>query len=195
MQVKRLDLGSLVAWACGMMCAMERDWARLSRAIAAARDDLGLTQPELAAELGVGRSSVQKLESGHQYVKVMPLHRAAARRFGWTEDSVEVVLAGGNPTVRGWRGDTEPDADAGDGGEVDELLDDLTERVRAALLGGKVADATALEFDDDPDGGVVLIWKRGSQQELTPEQQRALRKKWAKIQRAAHEILAEDDTQ
>ncbi|MFJ5070189.1 helix-turn-helix domain-containing protein [Kitasatospora sp. NPDC088556] len=170
---------------------MDRDWARLSRAIAAARDDLGLTQPELATALGVGRSSVQKLESGHQYAKVTPLHREVSRRFGWTDGSIEAVLAGGGPTVRAWQSDAEPSADI-EASEVDDLLDDLTERVRETLLGGKVADATAIELDSEEDGGVVLIWKRGESQTLTPEQQRDLRRKWSKLQRAAHEIFSED---
>ncbi|MFG3228167.1 helix-turn-helix domain-containing protein [Kitasatospora sp. NPDC048194] len=170
---------------------MDRDWARLSRAIAAARDDLGLTQPELAAELGVGRSSVQKLESGHQYVKVTPLHRAAARRLGWTEDSIEAVLTGGDPTVRTGRGDVATSVDAGDG-EVDELLDDLTGRVRAALLGGRVADATAIALDTPDEGDVVIIWKEGETRDLTPEERRKLQKKWSKLQRAAHEIFSDD---
>ncbi|MFG2913293.1 helix-turn-helix transcriptional regulator [Kitasatospora sp. NPDC048298] len=173
---------------------MDRDWARLSSAIAAARDDLELTQPQLAKELGVGRSAVQKLESGHQYSKVTPLHRAAARRFGWTEDSVEAVLAGGAPTVRGQHGDAAPKADIEDS-EVDELLDDLTGRVRAALLGGKVADATAIALDTADEGDVVIIWKEGEARDLTPEERRELEKKWSRLQRAAHEIFSEGDTQ
>ncbi|MGW3072313.1 helix-turn-helix transcriptional regulator [Kitasatospora sp. NPDC001132] len=173
---------------------MDRDWARLSSAIAAARDDLELTQPQLAQELGVGRSAVQKMESGHHYSKVTPLHRAAARRFGWTEDSVEAVLAGGTPTVRGQRGGAASTADIGDA-EVDELLDSLTGRVKAALLGGRVADATAVTLSSPDDGDVVIIWKEGEARDLTPEERRELEKKWSRLQRAAHEIFSEDDTQ
>jgi transcriptional regulator with XRE-family HTH domain len=176
---------------------MDRDWARLSSAIAAARDDLELTQPQLAQELGVGRSAVQKLESGHHYSKITPLHRAAARRFGWTEDSVEAVLAGGIPTIRGRHGDAAPSADIRDAedAEVDELLDSLTGRVKAALLGGRVADATAVTLSSPDDGDVVIIWKEGAARDLTPEERRELEKKWSRLQRAAHEIFSEDDTQ
>ncbi|MFB7910223.1 helix-turn-helix transcriptional regulator [Kitasatospora sp. NPDC056076] len=170
---------------------MDRDWGRLGRAMKAARVDCGMTQDDLARVVGVGLSTVQTLERGSRsYAKVNATHKAIAKAVGWTEDSIEAVLAGGNPTVRGWHGDTKP-GDIEDG-EVDELLDDLTERVRAALLGGKVADATAIELDSEDEGKVVLLWKRGEQQNLTPGQQRKLEKKFSRLQRAAHEIFSED---
>lgn len=173
------------------MGPMDRDWAHFGRAVKAARLDRGMTQDDLAKAVGVGLSTVQTLERGSRsYAKVTATHRAIAKAVGWTEESVDAVLAGRTPTAV-------HDALAVklshiEGGEVDELLDDLTERVRAALLGGKVTDATAIELDSEAEGDVVLIWKQGEPQDLTPEQQRKLRKKWSRLQRAAHEILSED---
>lgn len=167
---------------------MDRDWARLSRHIAGAREALGLPQPAFAAELGVGRSAIQKLESGHEYRKPTPLHRAVERRFGWATGSVEAILAGGEPERLA--GDSPEGSPVEEG--VDALLDDLTARVKGALLGGQVADATAVPMGE---GSVVLIWKAGADQELTPAQQRELERKWSRIQRAAQNILADDEEQ
>ncbi|RPE34977.1 hypothetical protein EDD38_3322 [Kitasatospora cineracea] len=63
--------------------------------------------------------------------------------------------------------------------------------MKGALLGGQVADATAVPMGDD--GSVILIWKAGADQELTTAQQRELEKKWSRIQRAAQNILAAEE--
>ncbi|WP_157815642.1 helix-turn-helix domain-containing protein [Kitasatospora sp. CB02891] len=168
---------------------MDRDWARLSRYIASAREALGLPQPAFAAELGVGRSAIQKLESGHEYRKVTPLHRAVERRFGWAEGSIETVLAGGE--AERFAG---PVSDSPIEAGVDALLDDLTARVKGALLGGQVVDATAVPMGDG-DGSVVIIWKGGEERDLTPAQRRRLERQWSKFQRAAHDILADGEEQ
>ncbi len=167
---------------------MDRDWGRLSRRIAAEREALALPQQPFAEQLGVSRSAVQKLESGHAYRKVTPLHRNVERVFGWEEGSIEAILDGGEPSVRSAAGSL---IEAG----VDALLDDLTVRVREALLGGTVADATAIDMGPHDDGEVVIIWKRGEKRELTAEQQRDLRRRWGKLQHAARDILADGEDQ
>ncbi|MFJ8437641.1 helix-turn-helix domain-containing protein [Kitasatospora griseola] len=167
---------------------MDRDWGRLSRRIAAEREALALPQQPFADQLGVSRSAVQKLESGHAYRKVTPLHRSVERAFGWEEGSVEAILDGGEPAT----------CDAADSPievGVDALLDDLTARVREALLGGTVADATAIDMGPDDDGEVVIIWKRGKKKELTAAQQRDLRRRWGRLQHAARDILADGEEQ
>ncbi len=178
--------------------AMERDWARFGRAVKAARLAREMTQDDLARAVNVGLSTIQTLERGaREYAKVTATHNAVAKAVGWAEGSVEAVLSGGEPTVvASTGGPALPASPVSPAGEVDDLLDDLTERVRQALLGGKVEDATAIELDSEDQGDVVLIWKRGEQQDLSPEEQRKLRRKWARLQRAAHEILSDDsDTQ
>jgi transcriptional regulator with XRE-family HTH domain len=170
---------------------MDRDWAHFGRAVKAARLDRGMTQDDLAKAVGVGLSTVQTLERGSRsYAKVSATHRAIAKAVGWTEESAEVVLAGREPIkVGGVQAVISGDAKDG---EVDELLDDLTGRVKAALLGGRVADATAIALDSPDEGDVVIIWKEGETRDLTPEERRKLQKKWSRLQRAAHEILSED---
>lgn len=174
---------------------MERDWGRLAGALANARKAAGLTQDELAAMLGVGRSSVQKLERGHVYARVLPVHRAAARVLGWTEGSVDAVLGGGDPSRAPKSPEAapvgQPTSTVEEGAAA--LLDDLTARVKGALLGGPVVDATAVPMSDG--GDVVIIWTGGEEQELTPAQRRRLEQQWHRIQRAAHDILADDEEQ
>lgn len=76
---------------------MERDWERLGEALQAARRAADLSQEDMATELGVGRSTIQKIERGHEFEKPTLAIRAYARRVGWTEGSVDQVLAGGGP--------------------------------------------------------------------------------------------------
>jgi DNA-binding XRE family transcriptional regulator len=80
---------------------MDLDWDRLGAALQAARQGLKpkLKQDDLAAELGVGRSAIQMIEHGHVYTKPTPTIRAYARRVGWSDDSVDRVLAGGEPVL------------------------------------------------------------------------------------------------
>lgn len=80
---------------------MDLDWDRLGKALQAARQDMTptLTQDELAAELGVGRSAIQNIERGMAFKKPTPTIRAVARRVGWSDDSVDRVLAGGDPQL------------------------------------------------------------------------------------------------
>jgi len=168
---------------------MERQWDRLSRAIASARRGKGMTQDEMAAALEVGRATIQKMESGHVYSKVQPVHRSAARVLGWSEKSVEQILSGGEPTLVE-AGEALPAP--GRGSELDEVLNDLSEHVRMALLGGKVVDGDVIDLaSDDPDSVAVLILKRGNRPNVTPEQMRDDLRKWSKLQRAAREIFSE----
>lgn len=180
-----------------MMCLMDRDWARFGELVEAARRRRGWTQEDLVRAAGVGLSTVQSIERGRrEKPQILPTHRIVARALGWADGSIETVLAGGEPV--------EADSAAPDlvvnvpsdkVEKVGTLLDDLTARVREALLGGTVADATAIDLGPDDEGGVVIIWKRGEKRDLTPDEQRDLNLRWGKLQRAAHEILADNKKQ
>lgn len=174
---------------------MEQDWARLGGAVTKARKAAGLSQIELADAAGLSRSAVQGIERGKPFGAPQLSHRSVAQVLGWTPGSIADVLAGGEPTLASAvPGLAAEPAASGSTSAADDLLDDLTERVRAALLGGTVADADAVPLgDEDGDGEVVLIWKRGQRPDLTPEQLRADLRKWARLQRVAREILSDDD--
>lgn len=172
---------------------MERDWARLARTIAGTRKLLDMTQADMADRAGVSRTAIQKMERpGTVYAKVQPLHRVVARILGWTEDSIEAILAGGSPTPAESAAGAPtqlapPDADS------DALPDGLSERARLALLGGKVVSDDVIDLaPDDPERTAVLVYKRGDRP-ATPEQMRDDLRKWAKLQRAAREIFSDSD--
>jgi transcriptional regulator with XRE-family HTH domain len=169
---------------------MTRDWTALGRAITARRKMLGLTQQDLATAVGVGRSTVQSLERGERaHPKVLHSHRAIARTLGWTEASIEDVLDGGGPVLL----DQPTKPPSASDGTMEDVLDALSERVKMALLGGRVVDGDVIDLaPDDPDSVAVLILKRGERPNATPEQMRADLRKWAKLQRAAREIFSED---
>ncbi|MFC8124693.1 helix-turn-helix domain-containing protein [Streptomyces sp. NPDC057302] len=75
----------------------DRDWVHLGRALKTDRKRQGLTQEEVADRLTAGLSSVQAIERGQEYTKPTRTIRAYASLLHWTEDSVDQVLAGGDP--------------------------------------------------------------------------------------------------
>jgi transcriptional regulator with XRE-family HTH domain len=171
---------------------MERDWARFGQAVKTARATAGdMTQEALAAAAGVGVSTIQTLERGSRhYAKITANHRAVARALGWTEDSVERVLAGGDPVAANVPSHPEPAGRAVATAPADDLLDGLTERVKLALAGGKIMDSDVIDLaPDDPDSVAVLILKRGDRPGATLEETRERLRKWAALQRAAREIF------
>ncbi len=64
---------------------------RVARRIAAARRSAGLTQEQLAAELGIAVRNVQRIESGRQNLTLRTLARIA-----WTCDITPEQLTGGS---------------------------------------------------------------------------------------------------
>lgn len=170
---------------------MTRDWARLGKHLTESRRAAGLTQADLASQLNLSRSTIQKVERGAPFVRSLAIHTAMARAVGWSEESVEQVLAGGDPVLA----DREAHAPPGQGGgELDTALADLSRRVRMALLGGEVVDGDVIDLaPDDPDSVAVLILKRGAARpDATREEMRADLQKWARLQRAARKIFSDD---
>lgn len=152
---------------------MDRDWARLGKALKAARQAMGITQEELAAELGVSRSVVQGIERGKSHSKPSLTMRAYARRAGWTADSIEEVLVGGEPSSA-----PQSEAVAAEPPSglplriVDELSDD-----------GALLDTVVVPLDGDARMVVVVKGKPGA----SPEEIRRNLEAW----RSAHQHLLE----
>ena len=78
------------------MSPMDEDMQRLGSALQAAREGRRpkLTQPMVAEQLGVSRTTVQNIETG-KVTKVTATIREYARLVGWPDGTVERVLAGG----------------------------------------------------------------------------------------------------
>lgn len=74
-------------------------WEHLGQELKTARAADGITQEEIAADLGVSRATIQKIERGEPHTKVTPTMRAFARRVGWTDDSVQRILDGREPVL------------------------------------------------------------------------------------------------
>lgn len=72
-------------------------WTRLAAAVQARRNELMLSQAELAAKAGISESTVRSIENerrdGYRFSTLRDLSTA----LGWTPLSVDRVLAGGDP--------------------------------------------------------------------------------------------------
>ncbi|MFD6421075.1 helix-turn-helix domain-containing protein [Streptomyces sp. NPDC060198] len=157
---------------------MERDWARLGAALKAGREDLGLEQQQVAERIGVKRGALRNIEVG-DVSRVTPTVRAYARTVGWTDDSVESVLAGGDPTI--------PDTPAPHSVATlaDVTPDELPLRIKAALAAGPLLDAVVIDLPaaegEDPEAQMVVIVK-GRRQEATPEQIKRALLQWERAE-------------
>lgn len=86
---------------------MNRDphaWARLGHALRTTREQLRLSQDQLAERAGVSTASVQSLEGGNVPKSRMPLTLApVAQALGWASGDAAAVLEGGEPPRSEWR--------------------------------------------------------------------------------------------
>lgn len=73
------------------------DWANVARWLVRARGDR--TQPEVAKAAGISLGTIQKYESGSA-VRGGRILRKLTAYYGWTADSLDTALAGGEPTTR-----------------------------------------------------------------------------------------------
>ncbi|MBX9425495.1 helix-turn-helix domain-containing protein [Streptomyces lateritius] len=136
---------------------MDLDWTRLGKALRDARRaaPVPLTQEEMAEALGVGRSVIQLIEGGNKYKKPTHSMRAYAARVGWEEGSIERVLAGGEPTLKGATPPAPtPDVPAETG---------LPLRIVHELKGrGDLLDTAVIPLGDDASMVVVVKGKPGA---------------------------------
>lgn len=77
----------------------EQAWQRLAEAVKSRRDELRLTQTDVAVagEISVDRVRAVETLRGHEQLRRKTM-RGLAIGLGWTPESVEVILAGGDPT-------------------------------------------------------------------------------------------------
>lgn len=98
--VKRVFQGSNWCHDSGMMGAMEQPYERLMRLIAEARKRQRLDrQIDLARVSGLSKSTIYRLERGQELGD--SALRDISKAIGWTADSAERVLAGGDPANAG----------------------------------------------------------------------------------------------
>ncbi len=72
-------------------------WARVAEQVKARREDLGLTQRELAAAVGTTDRYISAIERAERDTYQQKTLRAIARALGWQSGSIDLILAGGDP--------------------------------------------------------------------------------------------------
>lgn len=165
---------------------MKRDWGRLGRALADARKRTGRTQTGVAEAIGVSRTPIQAIERGTEFDKVTGTIREYARLVGWTTNSVEVVLAGGEPTLAS---DIAPITQSA----TPLLADDLPLRIVEEIGEGPLLDTTVLNLGPGRTGARMIMVVRGAP-DATPEEIRRDLLAWRKAQRHLAD-LGEDETE
>ncbi|MCX5398959.1 helix-turn-helix transcriptional regulator [Streptomyces sp. NBC_00102] len=145
-------------------------WAGLGDAFKAARATLKLTQSDIMEALDVSRATVQNVERGKAFTRPTSTHRAYARLVGWTEGSVDQVLAGGEPT---------PAAAATPGGKGPggRVPDDLPLHIAEELASGRLLDTAVIRM---PGGGQAVVVARG-REGGSPEELQASLEAWRLI--------------
>ncbi|MGW1440318.1 helix-turn-helix transcriptional regulator [Streptomyces griseus] len=153
-------------------------WVRLGEAFKQARatHEPKLTQDDVQRALDVSRATVQNIERGKEFSRITPTHRAYARLVGWTDDSVDQVLAGGAPLIAA-EGEAVPEQRA-------PVPDGLPLRIAEELATGQLLDTMVIRL---PGGGQAVVVARGKEGG-TPEEIQAALEAWRRAQPALQEI-------
>ncbi|MFE0727891.1 helix-turn-helix domain-containing protein [Streptomyces antibioticus] len=164
---------------------MDQDYVRLGAELKAAREHRRprLTQPDAAQALGVGRSTVQKMESERVSQVTPTTVRAYARLLGWTDDSVDRVLAGGDPAIASDRGDRPLTGSPNLG---------LSPAVEYELRAGKVLDSQVINLGPDESDGQIIVVLQGKK-DATPEEVERIAARYRRARRHLQGISADAD--
>ncbi|MFG2277573.1 helix-turn-helix domain-containing protein [Streptomyces asoensis] len=165
---------------------MDQDFARLGAELKEARlrKRPRITQPEAAEALGVGRSTIQKMES-EKVSQVTPTTvRAYARLLGWADGATEQVLAGGDPTMAA-EGEPAPGSSPAPGLG-------LSPAVEYELRAGRVLDSQVFNLGpDDADGQIIVVLQ--GKKDATPEEVERIAARYRRARRHLQGISAETD--
>lgn len=142
---------------------MDEDTKRLGSELQAAREGRRpkLTQQAVAEQLGVGRTTVQNIETGN-FAKVTATIREYARLVGWADGAVDRVLAGG-PVLASAE---QPEATAEAGTQFGSL--GLSPAVEYELREGETLENMVIPLGPNESDGhliVALQGKRGASPE------------------------------
>ncbi|MEU0181840.1 helix-turn-helix domain-containing protein [Streptomyces sp. NPDC006207] len=172
---------------------MTWNWIRLGDRLQAARKAKKLTQGELAELAGVSLATVQAIEGGKTFQRVTPTVRGLARLVGWTDDSPEAVLNGGDPTLA----DTPDRPAAPPRNEVGQAgggsLGHLPARIRAELEEGQVLDTGVYDLSPGDDSGAQLIVVIKAPSTATPAQIRQYMDEVRRAERKLRRIADDQD--
>lgn len=163
---------------------MTPQWKRLGAELRKARKAAGISQVDLAQAVGIGRSTVQAVERGKEYTKPAAVHRVIARAVGWTDESIELVLAGGEPEALAppiaqavERNVESAVSSAGDRADLDLPL-----RIVQEMEEGRLLDAQVIDLGGDSSARMIVVVKGAP--DATPEQIRRDLRAWRDAQEA-----------
>ncbi len=161
---------------------MDDEWVRLGAAVREAREAKGLKQAQLGEAVGVGATTIANIERARTRAITSTL-RSVARVLDWPPDTIETVLAGGEPPAPG----DGVDVVAQDGqGQVTlqaktySAPEGMPLRVARALVEGTTLDTTIVPLGPGADMVVVVKGKPTA----SPEELRAALLAWE--QREGH---------
>lgn len=167
-------------------------WQQLGKALAAARKPR--TQQQIATRIDVSLNTVKDIEAGKGFKKVTHSIRAYAREVGWTENSPEQILAGGEPELatpapapEGEAPDQPEDASAADAA----VMAKLPMRVHQELESGAVLD-TLFTYVNREGVDLRLITVAVIPADATPEQRRRLAEEWRLTEERMRRIQSGD---
>jgi transcriptional regulator with XRE-family HTH domain len=72
-------------------------WARVAEQVKVRREDLGLTQRQVAIAAGTTDRYISAIERAERDTYQQKTLRAIARALGWQSGSIDLILAGGDP--------------------------------------------------------------------------------------------------
>lgn len=151
---------------------MDLDWTRLGERLRAGRQARGMEQQEVAEALGVKRGALWNIESG-KIAKVTRTVRLYAQLVGWTDDSPELVLAGGEPLLADRVSDAAPKPPP----RAPLDADDLSLSVKTALKEGPLLDSRVVRVRT-PAGEVTATIVARGEDGMSPEEQLEALKAW-----------------
>jgi transcriptional regulator with XRE-family HTH domain len=129
------------------------NWQRLAIAIKRRRNELGLTQVDLAAAAKVSHGSIKNLESGEGFNRHPPSLAPVEEALGWAAGSAYAIMRGEEPrplrrqpaTADGPPTDPLPASDTA-------IVDRLPESAVTALSSGRLVDAVVYK-----SGGATMV--------------------------------------
>ncbi|MFE9398593.1 helix-turn-helix transcriptional regulator [Streptomyces flavidovirens] len=161
---------------------MDHDLAQLGAALKATRVARRpkLTQEEVASNLGVSRATVQNIERGVGFSKVTPTIRAYAHLLDWTADSIDRVLAGGEPGLV-HDASASPRATSVPPAKPSRLPLRVVDEIESS---GALVDTAVIPLGD---GGNMVVIVTGKE-DATPEERQRNLDAWRQAQQRLQEL-------
>lgn len=167
---------------------MDRNWKRLADAVRDARKRRDLRQEDLADLAKVSLGSIQTLERGTGYTRMPRAAFSVAHALGWTTESIDAVLDGGDPIDRERR---EASVAPPSGSDATARL---PLAVRDALSAGELVDTEVLDLGPDDSGmRMIVVVTREERSSEDVEKMRANLSQWTKKKGQLRRIASDSD--